>query len=223
MSLTTPLSQDQAAHRARVAGVLMLSSAVLSVLMMAHHPSVHSRDTHEVVSLIASQAAAAQWVHGVLIFLLGTTLLAYFEVTRRLQRAGLQSEAALLSYGVGVTLMIGAALISGFLIPRLASRYANGERLEIFAELLNFAASSNQVLAYAGVWAMSLGALLWSLLILRGGNRLVGLYGIGASLVPVIVLALNVVTLNVTGMMIVVLIQASWNAMIGIQLFRNRL
>src|SRR6187399_2986267 len=64
MSLTTPLSQDQAAHRARVAGVLMLSSAVLSVLMMAHHPSVHSRDAHEVVSSITSQAAAAQWVHG---------------------------------------------------------------------------------------------------------------------------------------------------------------
>jgi hypothetical protein len=71
---------------------------------------------------------------------------------------------------------------------------------------------------------MSAAIVLWSVALFRGGrDRWVGIAGFIAGLAPAIALVAGVIRLDVGGMTLVVVLQAIWIVIVGIQLIRARI
>jgi hypothetical protein len=62
---------------ARIAGSVLVAATLLSILMMAHHPSASTHDPAVLAADIASTATLSRVVHGVLIELIGAQLFAF--------------------------------------------------------------------------------------------------------------------------------------------------
>src|SRR5512144_1922292 len=108
---------------ARVAGIVLIVVPLLSILMMAHHPSAGSHEPASLVAEIADKAPLSRIVHGVLIALMGAELFAFIAFCRRLGFERSAVRAGFVAYSIGTGAMIGAALISGFVISDLAAHY----------------------------------------------------------------------------------------------------
>ena len=213
-------------HHAGIAGVALVAATLLSVLAMAHHPALTTPDITQALQQLKDLANLSAWVHGVLIALM---LLIYWCLTEYSLRRGVGKplvRAGLVSYGAGVVAMIGAAVVSGWLTPRIAGLLPNPTEadLHVLALLLNFSGSMNRVLANLGAVAMSAGILAWSIGLLhdKGWVRAVGGLGVLAGLAPALLLISGGLHLDVRGMMLVVLIQGVWNIALGVLLIVDR-
>ena len=141
-----------------------------------------AHDAAAVLVQLQALGALSAWVHGVLIALMLTVFFALTEfawqrgITRPAIRAGL------IAYAVGVVAMTGAALVDGFVTPRVAILGAGlrAADLSITAQLLNLCILFNQALARLGAIAMSAAIIAWSLdLLLRAGlERALGVVGL---------------------------------------------
>jgi hypothetical protein len=131
---------------------------------------------------------------------------------------------ALLTYGVGVLAMVGAASISGFVIPRMAMLAVptSDVDLSITGQLFVLCAVLNRTMASLGALAMSVGIVSWSLDLVRGAvfERVVGIFGILTGVAIVVALPTGVLSLNVVGMFWVVVGQAVWGVGAGVVLYR---
>jgi hypothetical protein len=210
------------AHQTRVAGILLIAATLLSVLAMAHHPTLTAPDITAALQQLKELADLSAWVHGILI---GLMLLIYWCLTEYSLRRGVGKplvRAGLIFYGAGVVAMIGAATVSGWLTARVGGLVPNpGEQdLHLLAILINFSGSMNRILANLGAVAMSAGILAWSIGLLhdRGWTRAVGGLGLLAGLAPAVLLITGGMRLDVHGMLRVVLIQGAWNVAIGMLL-----
>jgi hypothetical protein len=121
--------------------------------------------------------------------------------------------------------MIGAALVSGFIITGLASMipHATAVDLQINRQLLLLCRVLNQSCASLAVVAMSVGIVCWSLDLCRdsGSHRAVGLFGCFVGLVPSISLIFGEIHLDVHGMLWVVVAQAAWNVAVAVLMVRR--
>jgi hypothetical protein len=206
-------------------GAIVVVASVASVLLMAHHPSVRSHDAAAVVAELAQKARADQVVHGALIALTGALVFGFLELGPALGRRA-TARAALVAYAAGSAGMIGAALVSGFLVPALAARYeaASGPALDVLPHLLGLAALANRTLAGFGVAATSGAILLWSVALLRRPcdfHRATGFLGLASGGAPLAALLLGAQRLDVRGMTLVVVAQAAWSVAVGAQMFRG--
>lgn len=218
----TPILNNLAAPKI---GILLVVATLLEIAAMARHPSVHSPDIAHAIEEILRLASLSAWVHGVLIALmLGIFyILAEFSRRRGIDRPWVR--AALIAYAVGVLSMIGAALMSGFVIGRVAAATAHlaDADLRTSAQLLNFCSVLNQTFANLGAILMSFGIVFWSIDLLRTRPlpRLLGLFGLLVGMVPALALVLGGLHLDVMGMTQVVVLQALWNVGIGVLLVRG--
>ena len=132
----------------RAPGFILLVASLLEVVGMSHHPSVQTSDVSQAVEQIARFSDLSAVVHSALIALM--LLIAYGFVDfagrrgfyRPLIRAG--AEFMTIGYGCGVLVMVGAGLISGFIITNLASviPHATTIDLQINLQLLLMPATS---------------------------------------------------------------------------------
>jgi hypothetical protein len=209
----------------RPAGFVILAGSILSVFAMGHHPSVSGSGAAAMAEL-AREAALARLVHGSLIALMVAMISGFWVFAERLDLSSGVVRLATVSYLVGVGAMIGAALISGFVVSGLGAWYAGAEpaAIEAASHLMVFGHASNQALAKLGVTAMSAAILLWSVRLTRrtGANRAIGWLGVAIGLVPPVLLAADQLRLDVAGMGGVVIAQGVWNLAIGVQLIRRR-
>jgi hypothetical protein len=114
---------------------------------MARHPSVTSPDIAQAIEQIARMSDLSAWVHGVMIEVLLVLLYVFTEfawrrgITLPLVRIGL------IAYFVGVLAMMGAAMVSGFVITQIASLtpHATDADLRISGQLLILLACSTDV------------------------------------------------------------------------------
>lgn len=210
---------------ARRAGIVLVAATLVSILAMAHHPSVGSHDASAAIAEIGTKATLNRIVHGVLIALVGLELWAYTVFADRLRRARDIVRLGSIAYAIGSGAMIGAALISGFVVTRLAARYAEaGADPAAFANLAHFAMSGNQALAQLGTIAISAAILAWSIALLHErALRWLAIVGLAASVLPALALVVGVIRLDVSGMTLVVVAEAVWNLAVGVALVRGRL
>jgi hypothetical protein len=213
-------------HHARLAGIGLIAATLLSVLAMAHHPTLTAPDITTALQQLKELADLSAWVHGILI---GLMLLIFWCLTEYSLRRGVEKplvRAGLIFYGAGVVAMIGAATVSGWLTARVGTLVPNpgDQDLHLLAILINFSGSMNHVLANLGAVAMSAGILAWSVGLLhdQGWARAVGALGVLAGLAPALLLITGSMHLDVHGMMLVVLIQGIWNITLGVLLFQRR-
>lgn len=201
-------------------GIVLLIASLLEVLGMLHHPSVQTSDISQAVEQIARFSRLSAVVHGVLIaFML---LIAYgfvdFALRRGLTRPLIRAGG--IAYGCGVLVMVGAALVSGFIITDVASLipHTTVVDLQINLQILLLCRVLNQACANFAVVAMSAGIVCWSLDLCRnsGSLRAVGVFGCLVGLVPVVALMFGEVHLDVHGMTEVVVAQAAWNIAVAL-------
>jgi hypothetical protein len=210
------------------AGAIIIAASLLSVLMMARHPSVATHDASKVFAEIADKAWIDRLVHGSLIFLLGAQVFGYIEFCSRLGFFRNLVRAGMIGYVIGVGALIGAALIDGFVVSDLGSHYlpARAEDLEAARHLLNLCSISVVALASLGVVATSVGFGLWSLALLRESrakNIWLGALGMLLAAGPALAVLSGAIELHLHGMMLVILCQTVWNLAVGVQLLRGRI
>lgn len=117
-------------------------------------------------------------------------------------------------------------MVSGFLVPGLATAYAG--RADVEAETLRavfgLCQQMNQVLARLGTMTLSLAIFSWSLVMLERDSwaRAVGVLGLAVGAFPVAGLVTGHLRLHVPGMGAVILVQAVWNVGVAVWLGRRR-
>lgn len=206
----------------RTIGIAMAVAGLLSVLLMAHHPSLGAHAIADVVDEIVTKAATSKVVHGTLIALMVALIYAFVEFSAHLGLRRAPVRAALIAYVIGSGAMIGAALISGFLISSIGLTYshARADELDAVRHLFNLSGLANRTLANFGVVAISAAILLWSIAFLQRPRRRVriGLLGVIAGGGPVVLIALDIIRLDVFGMTTVVVCQTVWYVLVGVAL-----
>jgi hypothetical protein len=211
--------------KATLAGALLIGSSLLSVLLMAHHPSVASHDTGAQLAEIAAKAGLSRMVHGGLLALMGAQAFAFVELSVRLGLKRPTVRAAALAYGTGFLAMTGAALISGFFISDLARRFGDGslDASATFRPLLVASALANRTLARFATVATSIAIVLWSTA-LRGSSaslQLARALAFFAAVLPTAAIFAGALRLDVPGMRLVSALQAAWTIVIGVRLLRG--
>ena len=210
---------------ARRAGIVLVAATIVSILAMAHHPSVASHDAGAAIAEIGTKATLNRIVHGVLIALMGLEAYAFAVFAHRIGARRDAVRLGFVAYAIGIGAMIGAALISGFVVTRLASHYAEaGADPDAFANLARLAMAGNQSLAQLGVIAISVAILAWSVALLHDrAQRWLAIVGLAASVLPALALVAGLIQLDVSGMTLVVVAEAIWNIAAGVALIRGRL
>jgi len=211
---------------ARTAGIVLIATSLLSILLMAHHPTAASHDSAAIAAEIVQKAPLSRFVHGALIAMVGAQIFALIALCHRLGFEQSTVRAGFVSYALGAAAMIGAALISGFVVSSLSESYAPlaaGE-LDAYRHLLRLSMAGNQALAKFGVVAMSVAIVLWSIAAFRGGRANLWLAAIGVvtGVAPALALLVGMLALDVHGMLLVVVCQTVWNVAAGIYLIRAK-
>lgn len=200
------VSQETIEYRSegRSAGMTLAGAALVSILAMAHHPS--------------GPSGLAQPVHGAMMLVVIATLagFAWFAARRGLSRFAVL--AGLVAYAAGAVANLLAAAINGFVAPALAGG-------DISADIFRLCWELNQALAYGAVYAASIAFVLWGgdmLLTKKQPQRLLGLAGLAAGLVPAALLAGRAIEMDVAGAFIVYAMQAAFAVSIGLYLMRSK-
>jgi hypothetical protein len=215
---------EPAVGATRIAGWVLIAAPLLQIAAMAHHPSISSKDPAQVVTQLAALAALAAQVHGVLIGLIYAVLLALtqFATARRLACAAVR--CGLIAYAAGVIIMTPAALVDGFIVPRVALTVPGIAPAEpaLIAQFAGFAMLFNQAFAKCGAVLMSAGIAAFSLDLARGAQpgRVLGLFGLASGLGCALAIGTGWLRLDVHGMSAVVVLQALWTIGAGALLLR---
>ncbi len=197
----------------RLAGGVLLLSAIFTVIAMAHHPTGHGGSGSQSVMSLGG------FIHATMIVLLAANLwgLAVFAIR---QGFGGGMLAGIIAYAISFAGHLAAATINGFIVPAVAASVDHAASGDLFAMLWQ----SNQAFAQLGVYAGSLAFLIWSLWLIKSktrGNIVVGGLGLLVALVPAALLFGGAITLNVDGALIVYGAHAVWIGAVGIQLLRR--
>jgi len=211
----------------RVAGFVIVASAVLALGAIARHPTVGAaRGSADVLAQVAALSTADEVVHGALIVLIGGLL---FGFTVFSQRCGLHRGFVvfgMIGFAVASAGMIGAALIDGFLIPALASRYAGAspQSIDTALHVIAAAAAAIQILSKFAIAVTAVAVASWSVGLVRstGTLRTAGFVGLASAVVSVVIL-ISTRHLNPHSLGIIVGLQSIWYATIGILLMRGDL
>lgn len=195
--------------------VALVTASILSMFFMWHHPEIGSHDVQGQIAEINHKAFSSRIVHGVLIALLLPYCLGFMQFVQSRKTQGGVSNIALLSFVLGCSLMVGAALISGFIIPAVASSYigAGDTELIVFKAIQRLSWHSNQALANTGTIAWLVAIILWSLTLVREVLIIkvsAVLFSITAA-VTLLFFVLGLFSLNVAGMTFVVFLLAAFS------------
>ncbi len=206
---------------------LLLGSALLSLLVAAHHPELHTHDVSMALHMLADRTALISGVHAALLFLSLVELLGLYGVARLLGLSRPMTAGGLLFVGTGFMAMIGAGAINGFAVPAFAADYRGIAPADArwAAMLLRLCWDLNQALASIGAVSWGLGLLAWSAELARrdGAARLVGLLGAVAALIIAVGVGFGFIRLHVGGLIAVTALLSAWSAAAALLMLTGRL
>lgn len=206
-----------------LSGMLLIASGVLAPLIMIFHPAAQGADMASRLTSLTEISALSRHVHLAMIMCIVALWLSLAHLARRWQDNG-WVWTAIRVYALGAAAMLGAALISGFLIGDYLQRVLPLiPRTEGALPSVLLAFSANQVLAGFGTLGMSAGIVLWSIAMLRQAGPLAttcGACGAIAGLLCLIGYATGLISLDVPGMTFVVVAQSLWYCLLGLWVLR---
>lgn len=207
-------------------GWVLLTAAVLSVVIMAMHPTSGTHDHAEFVDRMGRGLPGNTFVHGALITLLlvmGTCLLSLRDVlgsNRPLVRAGTMALA------VGLAGNVVAGLVNGFILPSVAARFVGIDEagLEAVWPVMALCRAVNETTARVGLVGLSISAVLWScvLVVMPGWRRWIGVAGVLCGLLPLAMHAGEHLRVDVPGFRLFVTVYGVWCVLAGVVLIRWR-
>lgn len=199
----------------RVAGIVLLVVAVLTIVAMAHHPTgLEPGDTSGGMSF-------GGFIHATMLVLLSATLwgLTVFAIRQGL---GGWMLAGIVAYGISFIGNLIAGLVNGFVVPAVAARVDHAASGDLFILLWQ----TNQAAAQLGIYAASAAFILWSVFLLgrkMAADLVVGSLGLIAALVPAVGLFTALITMNVDGALLAYGVQSAWTGLVGLQMLREKL
>lgn len=200
-------------RRETLGGWCMIAGAVMGLTTMTFHPTG------------GGHAALALAVHALAIFAAPVAFYGGWVLTRRLSAGGALSELALAFHGLSAMATLLATVASGFLASDLIAQVAasEGEARAAAAAVLHYNGGANQAYATVLVAASSVAIGLWSMEIVRTRlmRRAAGILGCVVAAVTLLILFSGHLTLDVHGFGAVVLGQAVWLIMVGLELRRT--
>lgn len=201
--------------------------SVLSVALMALHPTAHTHEPAAFVAAVTAGATPNGLVHGGLIAATGTLVFGFWGLACRLGARSVAARAGLVAYAAGAGAMVAAALVSGFIVPEFVSRYDSrpAAELETMQHVLGLARAANQVCSRTGVLAASVAVVFWSAALLHrpGAPRVTGALGLAAGGLPALALLAGYLPMNVHGVLAFALAQAAWGVLAAALLIHGRL
>jgi hypothetical protein len=204
----------------RMSGWALIAGSVASIITMSLHPTGHDLFTPGKFQAVMRLGVA---VHALALVSLPVLFLGACGLARHLAAAGRLAFAALVIYGFSLAAIMNAAVFSGLVDMRIASRiFDKGPEADAWRIAFNYTGDLNQSFALVYVVASSAAILLWSVTILRSGAlaRGIGIYG--CILAPITVLAVlsGHLSPNVHGFGAIILGQAIWLISTAVQLCR---
>ena len=177
----------------RVAGWIVLATALANIVFMLHHPVGH--DT----------GGMAQIVHGALQFVILLQFAALLIVMRSVCFS-LAVVIAAIFLGAGQLAGVLAATINGFAVPALGA-YGDSE---IGRDVALFAWELNQALARLGVVAVGIAFAALAFGLWRTGRRILAAFGLVAGLVPLALVVTATIEMDLHGALIAYLTQSAF-------------
>lgn len=197
-----PPSASSPARPDRLAAALLAGAALLTLVLVLHHPVLHGRrGAADVAAGVTAIAPATRLVHGGLLVLLAAQALGFSRFCARLGWGRLTVAGGFLAYAAGALLMTIPALLDGFVTPDLAAAClraaqgcgaADGAAFRLVAVLI-------QDFTKAGLVAMAGATGAWALALVTGASgegvgsreeidRAAGIAGLLCAAAPVAVL-----------------------------------
>ncbi len=216
---------DERLPSGRATGIALLIASVLTVALMATHPTVHAHEPAEFIGAVARQATTNAVVHGSLIVLMGILVYCYSCLASRLGLDSACVRAGLVAYVMGIVAVMPAALTGGFLIPEFVERFRDrpAQDLLVMKHILTLCSLAMQLGTRVWVVATSAAVILWSVALTGRGARTVGVLGVVAGVAPLVALAAGRLPTNVHGVGAFVLVQAVWGVAVGVLMIRGRI
>lgn len=204
--------------------LILLLSGIGGALVMAFHPAAQGVNAEARLHGLVTISALSRHVHMAMIAFVISVWFALAYLARQLPSSG-RIWLAVRLYSVGASAMLGAALISGFIIGGYLQRVlrtATAAQDALPSVLLAF--SANQVLAGLGTLLTSAAITIWSMDMVRMHSslgRACGVYGIGMGAACVLAYAMGFLSLDVAGMSTVVAAHGVWYFLLAITLLRR--
>lgn len=205
-------------HGTHLPGLLLIMGGLLTPLAMLVHPTARGADMAARLASLTEISALGRHVHLAMILCIVVLWLSLASLARRRQDDAWVATGMRL-YALGAAAMLGAALISGFVVGDYLHRAlpAMARDEDALAGVL-LAFSANQVLAGAGTLFLSAGIVSWSVAMLWHPSRLAkvcGAYGVLAGLLCLVGYASGWIVLDVSGMTLVVVAHSTWYGLLG--------
>jgi len=205
-------------QRDAAGGASLIAGAIMGLVTMALHPT-----GSDIARDASTQGALSMAVHALALAAVPILLYGLWVLTRRLSNeGGVLPELALSFYGVAAVATILAATVSGFLSTDIITRMVSltGEERDVAGALLHYSFEINQAFARVYAAASSIAIALWSLTILRqsGMSRAAGYVGMTVATLALVAVLSGKLRLGIHGFGAVILAQALWLIMVGVQL-----
>lgn len=220
-----PETTSTQAVPSRSAAIALAASTILSVMVVAVHPTIGGGSASQILTDLVKGRAADEHVHAAVIVLMVGYLFGFIGFA---QRIGVQRTPVLLgliAYGIGTLGMIGAALNDGFITPALAAAFVGSppEKADVALAVLMYGWTAIQYLSKLGFIGMSFGMLSTSSLLLRerGLARIVGWTGLVSGMLPIAFLILAKADLGPLLLIGILAVQSIWNLTAAAFLFHG--
>ena len=218
--MTEKLSSD------RAAALLIFLPALLSLVIVLHHPVLHQADRQSAAALSAgiSRIATANAVfHGIILLLLSAQALGLYSFAERLGFSRLSVRAGAMLYGAATIIMFIPGIFDGFVTPLLGTMCANdpascsgGLSGPLVIEWAVIQAFTKVALAL-----QALGLLCWSLTLMaeKGRRRWSGCVGTLIAIAPLVMLGAMTHSINPTRLAAIIMFEALWSMAAAIVLW----
>lgn len=197
----------------RPAAITLIVLALVSLFAMLHHPTIGAHGPEAVLAEIQRERGLNGAVHGVMILVVLLYHWCFTVLSAWLGAARSAVALGQLALHLGLAAFVGAALVSGFVVPEL------GARIEADAQGLRTALltlyATNQALAKLGTVAFGAAICLWGVALCSSTapalrSRPAGAVGVLAGATMIVGLLAGVWSLDVAGMTLVVVLLGVW-------------
>lgn len=222
--MTKGLSSD------RAAALLIFVPALLSLVIVLHHPVLHDAARQNATALSAGidRIATGNAVfHGFVLLLLSAQALGLYSFAERLGLSRLWVRAGVMLYGTATVLMFVPGIFDGFVTPLLGARCANDPSFCAggLAGSLTFEWAAIQAFTKVAFAMQALGLLCWSVALASGDGWRRWSGGVGAllAIAPLVMLGTMTHSIDPTRLAEIIVFEALWAIAAAFTLWRGAL
>ena len=222
-----PATVMPSGNDARLAGLAILASAIVSTATVALDRGASGKTTLEILQSMVQIHSWHQNVHVVAMACVCGLMYGYTVLSQRLDLRRPPVLLGLVTYGLGSVLMLLATLLDGFVSTGIAADFVNGtpEAAQAARWMIHVVESIVLTDTARVAWVLqSVAAIAWSMALLRdaGTRRVVGWIGLVAGGLPAAMVIMAGAKMNLGVVIGTLLLQAVWNLAAGVLMLRER-